>query len=161
MKKVLPLLLSLLLLLASGSAIAGQGGAEPPSADVAGKSKKAKQKKANKKAKKKIRDGHYDGARGDGASVNATFCKNGFWSSGNPGFENTGKKWFVRRAKSTKRGFTAIVSENKKLKQGGFTIAIGKRGSQWLYGIASFDKPTQMGKVERTDATQDCADLKP
>lgn len=120
---------------------------------------KKKQKRADKKAKKMIRDGHYDGFRGDGATVNTTFCKNGRWAAGDPGFENTGNKWFVRNAKFTKKGFTAIIAENRKREQGGYIVAVGKRGTQWLWGIASFDRPTQMGEVERTDAKQDCKQL--
>ena len=137
----------------------GSGAASSHGSAGAAKSKAKKQKKANKKAQRKIRNGHYVGTRGDGESVDAIFCKNGAYRTNTGGGISTGKKWVARSAKFNKKGFSAIVAENKNPNKGGFSVAIVNRKGQWLYGINSFEEPSSLGKVERTNAKQECEDL--
>jgi hypothetical protein len=108
------------------------------------------------KARKLISNGRYVGARGDGSSVDMTFCRTGKYRSQVDNGISNGRKWVVRAAKFSKSGFTAIVAENKDRRKGGFGIAIAKRGKKWYIGIESFDTATKLGPVVRKPAGTEC-----
>ena len=107
-------------------------------------------------ARKLIANGRYVGARGDGSSVDMTFCRTGKYRSQVDNGISSGRNWVVRAAKFSKNNFTAIVAENKDRRKGGFGIAIAKRGSKWYIGIESFDTATKLGLVVRKPAGSEC-----
>jgi hypothetical protein len=107
-------------------------------------------------ARKLISNGRYVGARGDGSSVDMTFCRTGKYRSQVDNGISNGRKWVVRAAKFRKNGFDAIVAENKDRRKGGFGIAIAKRGTKWYIGIESFDTATKLGLVVRKPAGGEC-----
>lgn len=137
---------------ANGVPGAGQAAFEP----VERVSKK-KQKRLNKRAKKAIRNGRYIGTRGDGQSVDATFCRNGRYEVNVGGGISKGKRWSVKNAKFNKRGFTAII--RSKVQGGFFSVAIGRLRGQWKFGIEYFGKPSQFGNVQRSKAGARCRQL--
>ncbi len=42
---------------------------------------------------------------------------------------------------------------------GGYEIGLQRRGSQWRYGIASFDRIEEPGDVTKANAAKECASL--
>ncbi len=108
------------------------------------------------KARKLIANGRYVGTRGDGSSVDMTFCRSGKYRSQVDDGISNGRTWVVRAAKFRTNGFEAIVAENKDRRKGGFGIAIAKRGAKWYIGIESFDTATQLGRVARKLAGSEC-----
>lgn len=153
------LVVALALLGVAGLLISSSGAAaDGPTAVEYGKKAKKKKKKAIKKATKALRDGQYVGARGDGELVDWTFCKNGKYYMESTGYYGTGiskgKGWKIGKAKQTKRGWWAILNG-----KGGLSVAMAKYGKQWKVGISSFDMPTELGNVKRTNARKLCKTL--
>lgn len=119
-----------------------------------------RQNRANRIAFNQIKNGHFVGVRGDGMGVDHTFCANGRYetrtSSRSGTGVSTGRRWRVTNALVRNRGrwINAIVRG-----QGGLEIAIARRGAQWKVGISSFDRVTDPGDVDRTNARRACATL--
>lgn len=108
----------------------------------------------NARAATLFANGRYTGTRpSTGDSLDATFCANGKWRSQVGDGSSFGKKWYVRNARFTANGFTAVVGEYELRERGGFSIAIAKRGAKWYFGIArGFDEATALGRVLRRGA---------
>lgn len=119
-----------------------------------------RQNRANRIAFNQIKNGHFVGVRGDGMGVDHTFCANGRYetrtSSRSGTGVSTGRRWRVTNALVRNRGrwINAIVRG-----QGGLEIGIARRGAQWQVGISSFDRVTDPGDVDRSNAARECAAL--
>jgi hypothetical protein len=142
-------------------------------ATKAGKTKKAKRlrKKARvckrtlkneRKVTSDISGYSFSGTRGDGRTMNLTFCPDGKWISYDRDirFANRGDAWFVRNVQLTRRTqWVTQVAENKDRSQGGFAIGLARDGDAFQVGISSFDTVTTLGPVVRTSGAQMCATL--
>lgn len=119
-----------------------------------------KQNKANRIAFNQIKDANFLGERGDGQEVDWTFCSNGKWTSRVTSRSGSGvsdgRWWRISSAIVRKGGrwIDAIVRGD-----GGYTVALRRRGAQWQVGISSFDRVTEPGDAVRSDARAECAAL--
>lgn len=112
-----------------------------------------KERKLAKVIQKKVADGRYIGTRGDGESIDDTFCANGRYSSNVGGGLSIGRSWKIVHPTGTRKNFAAIV------KSGSFSMSIARANGQWQIGYESFDEPQALGDVERTDAKAACRTL--
>jgi hypothetical protein len=152
------LCLPALLLLAFASSASAAPAAGPEVIDCAKAPKAAcqKQNKANRIAFNQIKDSTFVGTRGDGESVEATFCANGKYEDNVGGGISTGSRWQV---------FDAVVTGGgKSIKAfvkgtGGFEIALLKQGPQWKVGVASLGRVLYPGNVTRSSGTETCRAL--
>jgi hypothetical protein len=142
-------------------------------ASKAGKTKRAKKLKKQSRAcqqnlarelsvVKEISGYTFTGTRGDGLSMNLTFCPNGQWISyeRDPRYANTGSSWYVRSlAYSSATRWVTQVGENMDRDQGGFGIGLARNGNSYQVGIASFDTVTDLGPATRTSGAAICAEL--
>jgi len=146
------LCLPVLVLLAVAPAALAKPAAGPEVIDCAKAQKAAcvKQNKANRIAFDQIKDSTFVGTRGDGESVEATFCADGRYEDNVGGGISIGPRWQV---------FDAVVTQGgKSIKAfvkgtGGFEIALLKQGSQWKIGVASLGRVLYPGNVTRSRAT--------
>jgi hypothetical protein len=119
-----------------------------------------KQNKANRIAFNQIKNSNFVGERGDGEEVVDVYCANGKWesrlTSRSGTGTSTGRWWRIADARVRNGGkwIDAFLEG-----QGGYRIGLQRRGSQWRYGIASFDRITEPGDVEKTNAAGECATL--
>ncbi len=142
-------------------------------ASKAGKTKKAKKLKKQYRACQKTRANEvnvvkeisgytFTGTRGDGRSMNLTFCPDGQWISyeRDPRYANEGGTWFVRDLSyRSSTQWVTQVGENKDRMQGGFSIGLARTGNSYQVGIASFDTVTDLGPATRTSGAAMCAQL--
>lgn len=118
------------------------------------------QNKANRIAFNQIKNSAFDGFRGDGEEADLVFCANGKFETRLTDSSGTGtvsdKRWWVTNARVRNRGrwINAFVGA-----PGGFEIGLQRRGKQWKFGIASFDKIVEAGGVDRTNAVRECRTL--
>lgn len=118
------------------------------------------QNKANRIAYGQIRDSNFDGIRGDGQEVDWTFCSNGRWTSRITSRSGSGVsegRWWRIKAAIVRQGgrwVDAIVAG-----QGGYEVALRRRGARWQVGISSFDRVTDPGDAVKSDAHRECATL--
>lgn len=145
-------LLAGILALTLGIAAAPTIAAPPGSAEVAGSKKK---KKAAKKLTKALKDSNLTGTRGDGATVDVTFCANGKFRSDINNSTFPGKNWRVTNASKKGKRLRGFVKGNA-----GYNVAVIKKGSKWKFGIA-FPKPkgSSYGPVKRSNAEAECKTL--
>lgn len=114
---------------------------------------------ANKTVFLQLRDSQLIGARGDGESVDWTFCANGktelTTSSGSGTGISRGDDWKVDNASvRNARSWTAEVSSSD-----GTSVGVLRRGGEWQVAVYSLDRFLYPGKVERSDAKGKCAGL--
>lgn len=113
---------------------------------------------ANKAVLKKLLDTRLVGARGDGAAVDWSFCRNGTLitavTSGGSTGRSTSGDWQVENAKVRQGGrwFDAIVTSRD-----GTGIAVAMRDGRWKVGIESFDEVSELGDARRSSAQETCA----
>ena len=116
-----------------------------------------KQNKANRIAFNQIKDSKFVGERGDGEAVDNFYCGNGRWESRLTGRYgtgiSTGRRWWIKDAVVRRGGkwIDAFLGGT-----GGYEVALQRRGTQWRYGIASFDRILEPGDVTRSSAAADC-----
>lgn len=126
----------------------------------AAKKRCLQQNKANRIAFNQIKNSLFVGERGDGDGVESTYCANGkFESRISDSYGtgvSTGRWWQIRNA-TVKRGGKWIDAFLRGPE--GYEIGLQRRGSQWRYGIASFDRITEPGDVEKKNAAQACQAL--
>jgi hypothetical protein len=151
--------LSVLILLAVVPAALAKPAAGPEVIDCAKAQKKAaclKQNKANQIAFDQIKDSTFVGTRGDGESVEATFCANGKFEDNVGGGISTGSRWQIVDAIVTQGGksIKAFVEGT-----GGFEIALLKQGAQWKFGVASLGRVLYPGNVTRSSGAATCKTL--
>lgn len=119
-----------------------------------------KQNQANRIAFNQIKDSNFDGERGDGQEVDWTFCSNGRWTSRITNRSGSGVSegswWRIKTAivRQGGRWIDAIVAG-----QGGYEVALRRRGAQWQVGISSFDRVDEPGDAVKSDARAECATL--
>lgn len=164
---LLPMLAVGILALLSGLVVSGAAANAGPTVAKCGKLKNKakkqqclKQNKANRIAFNQVKNSKFVGERGDGQSLDHTFCANGKYetrSSSSTGTGvSTGKRWRIVDA-TVRRGGKWIDAFVKG--QGGFEIAVQRRGATWKIGIASLGRILYPGEMEKTNAAADCARL--
>lgn len=113
------------------------------------------------RALKAIGNGRYVGMRGDGQTVDWTYCANGKYTTRTSGRDGTGvssgSSWRVGAAeRNGSKGFTAIVEDPTRRSSVGLVL----RGGKWAVGVSRSDNSVEsIGNVQRTDATAECAAL--
>lgn len=118
------------------------------------------QNKANRIAFNQIKNSNFDGERGDGQEVDWTFCANGKWTSRITSRSGSGVsdgRWWRIKAAVVRQGgrwIDAIVAG-----EGGYEVALRRRGAQWQVGISSFDRVEYPGDAVKSDARGECATL--
>jgi len=118
------------------------------------------QNKANRIVYRQLKNSRLVGERGDGEEIEDVYCANGKWEARSTGSYGTGVatgRWWRIADARVRRGGKWI---NAFLEgQGGYRIGLQRRGSQWRYGIATFDRIEDPGDVTRTDAARECRTL--
>jgi hypothetical protein len=160
------LVAALLLLPALAEAKPGAGPQLAKCGKLKKKGKKArfrkclKQNKANRIAFRQLKDSRLVGERGDGEEVEDVYCANGKWESRLTGRYgtgvSTGRWWRIADARVRNGGkwINAFLRGPE-----GYEIGLQRRGSQWRYGIATFDRIEDPGDVTKTDAAKECRTL--
>jgi hypothetical protein len=126
----------------------------------AGKARCVEQNKANRIAFNQIKNSRFVGARGDGEGVEDVYCASGKFESRSSGAYGVGiskgSSWRISEA-TVRQGGKRIDAFLKG--QGGFEIALTRRGTQWRVGVASLGRILYPGDVVKTDAGAECAAL--
>lgn len=123
----------------------------------AAKKRCQKQNQANRIAFNQIKNGTFTGYRGDGEHAEITFCANGRYRSVSEGSDgrgiSTGRSWRVRDAVVGKggRSIDAFIAG-----EGGFEVALQRRGKQWYVGVASLGRVLYPGPATRAAAAGLC-----
>lgn len=154
----LGLLASACLALSAGARAAA--GPEVRKCSGAAKARCVEQNKANRIAFNQIKNSRFVGFRGDGEGVEDIYCASGKFESRSAGAYGVGiskgSSWRIVDA-TVRQGGKHIDAFLKG--QGGFEIALTRRGEQWQFGIASLGRILEPGDVVKTDAGAECAAL--
>lgn len=126
----------------------------------AAKKRCQKQNQANRIVFNQVKNSKFVGERGDGQSLEDVYCANGKWESRATDSYgtgvSTGKRWRIANARVRNGGkwVNAFLTG-----QGGFEIALQRRGKQWKIGVASLGRILYPGNVDKTNASKECATL--